>query len=404
MRKLILLLLLAAAVAPAQVFTNASKLKGKPPCSATVTTNCVPVIDSAGALFGSIAPAPLAYHGGLCLAGVAGWRGSLPSSNSPTATGCASERPVLQFSSGQAAQYWWAEYPVPSGVSNAVYEYTGHFRSADTTHSLAIGYAWECLAPGSSYDSPAFNDGSGTWTVGAVASTGTQATTTITTTCDAGQITAIKFTPTLTSFTQAMDWIDLYTPIAGVAGPTGAAGSDGTDGDMSLPAATFASAPTDAAVGKTYWFSDASAAGTCSGGGSAKTACRCAAASGGVCSSWEAVGGGGSGVITKSINIDAPSTVDTNKYHMVFGSAVTIARIWCSTDTGTVSINFDERAEATPNTAGTDVLGSALVCDSDTQATTTFSNASIAARVPLNLQITATASSPTIVRIHVEAQ
>jgi len=105
---------------------------------------------------------------------------------------------------------------------------------------------------------------------------------------------------------------------------------------------------------------------------------------------------------TKDQNIDNPVTGDTNKNQLTFGATATIARIWCSTDTGTVSINFDERAEATPNTAGTNTLSSALVCDTDSQATTTFADSSIALRVPYNLQVTATSGAPTIVRIHVE--
>lgn len=101
-------------------------------------------------------------------------------------------------------------------------------------------------------------------------------------------------------------------------------------------------------------------------------------------------------------NIDTPTTADTNKLQSYFPSTATIVRIVCSTDTGTVSINFDERAETTPNTAGTNTLSSALVCDTDSQITTTFSDSSIATRVPYNLQITATSGTPTIVRIHVE--
>lgn len=105
---------------------------------------------------------------------------------------------------------------------------------------------------------------------------------------------------------------------------------------------------------------------------------------------------------SKNTYIDNPTTSDSNKVQLKFPTAVTITRVSCSTDTGTATIQFDERAEATPNTAGTNVMTSSLVCDSDSQATTSFSNATIAAEVPMNLQITATASSPTMLRIHVE--
>ena len=107
--------------------------------------------------------------------------------------------------------------------------------------------------------------------------------------------------------------------------------------------------------------------------------------------------------IEKSINIFSPTTSDTNKVQIYFGQAVTITRVACSTDTGTVTIQLDERAEATPNTAGTDVMSATLTCDTDSQVTTSFSNAGIAADAPLNLQVTATAGTPGVVRIHVKA-
>jgi hypothetical protein len=105
-----------------------------------------------------------------------------------------------------------------------------------------------------------------------------------------------------------------------------------------------------------------------------------------------------------SINIFDPTTSDTNLIQHKFANAVTIQRVSCSTDTGTATIQLDERAEGTPNTAGTDVMTSTLVCDNDTQATTSFTNAGIAADAPLNLQITATASTPGVVRVHIDYQ
>ena len=107
--------------------------------------------------------------------------------------------------------------------------------------------------------------------------------------------------------------------------------------------------------------------------------------------------------ISKSLTLLSPTTGDTNKVQLAWPRAVTLTRVACSTDVGTVTIQFDERAEATPNTAGTNSLTASLVCDTNTESTTSFSDASIAARVPHNLQITAVASSPTVVRVHVEA-
>jgi hypothetical protein len=104
---------------------------------------------------------------------------------------------------------------------------------------------------------------------------------------------------------------------------------------------------------------------------------------------------------TKSLTIFDPAVGDTNKVQLVFPTAATITRVWCSTDTGTVTAQLDERAEATPNTAGVDVLSGDLICDSNSEVTTAFANAAIAANVPLNLQIKGVASSPTVARIHV---
>lgn len=116
---------------------------------------------------------------------------------------------------------------------------------------------------------------------------------------------------------------------------------------------------------------------------------------------------GGNTLVCKSLDIKEasltnPVTGHSGVIQFAFPYDVTITRIWCSTDTGTVTIQFDERAEATPNTAGTTVMTSSLVCDNDTQATTTFTNAGIAARVPMNMAVSAVSGSPTIARFFVE--
>lgn len=106
-------------------------------------------------------------------------------------------------------------------------------------------------------------------------------------------------------------------------------------------------------------------------------------------------------VVTKSINIFSPTTGDSNKIQIYWPATTTIQQIACSVDSGTVSINFDERAVATPNTAGTNTLASPLACDTDSQTTTSFSDSSIAANVPYNLSITAVTGTPGVVRIHI---
>jgi len=103
----------------------------------------------------------------------------------------------------------------------------------------------------------------------------------------------------------------------------------------------------------------------------------------------------------KSFSIITPTDTDDAFAQIYFNQAVTITEIICSTDTGTVTIQFDERAEATPNTGGTDVMTAQLVCDDNSQTTSGFDNATIAAKVPLNLDVDAVASTPGVVRGHV---
>ncbi len=105
---------------------------------------------------------------------------------------------------------------------------------------------------------------------------------------------------------------------------------------------------------------------------------------------------------TKSFALLDPTTSETNLIQLKLAQAATLLRVSCSTNTGTASIQFDERVESTPNSAGTNMLTATLVCDSDTEVTTSFSNATIDATDPMNLQITATASSPGVLRVHID--
>lgn len=112
---------------------------------------------------------------------------------------------------------------------------------------------------------------------------------------------------------------------------------------------------------------------------------------------------------TKSFTILTPTAADTNLVQMAFAQAITIVRVYCSTDTGTATMNADERAEATPNTAGTNVLSADIVCDNGTRTScasgcdvNTISNGTIAANAPLNFQVTSVASAPGVVRFHID--
>jgi hypothetical protein len=102
-----------------------------------------------------------------------------------------------------------------------------------------------------------------------------------------------------------------------------------------------------------------------------------------------------------SFVLETPDTADSGALQYSVNLAGTITRIQCSTDTGTVDINLEERALATPNSAGTDAMAADLQCDSDSATQTSFSNAAFDATDPLALTISATASTPGWLRVHV---
>ena len=114
------------------------------------------------------------------------------------------------------------------------------------------------------------------------------------------------------------------------------------------------------------------------------------------------IGVTGSDIIKKSIAILDPTTGDTNKVQFEYGVAVTITEVSCSTNAGTLTIQLDERTRATVNVSGTDVMTNPLVCDTNTETTTAFSNSGIPADTPVNLQIP-NVTTATAVRIHVKA-
>lgn len=105
---------------------------------------------------------------------------------------------------------------------------------------------------------------------------------------------------------------------------------------------------------------------------------------------------------TKAVNLIAPVVGDSGLVHLMFDQAVTITRVACSIKGATsVSINLDERAAATPDTAGTAVLTAVLVCDADQEVTTSFTNAGIAANVPMALTISAVSGAPDTLRVFI---
>lgn len=99
--------------------------------------------------------------------------------------------------------------------------------------------------------------------------------------------------------------------------------------------------------------------------------------------------------------ISSPNTDDTELVQWSFTNDITVTFVGCSTDTGTMTIQLDERVFTTPNTAGTNILTSTLECNTDGPSTTSFDNASIVGTNIVNLLITATNSTPAQGRIHV---
>lgn len=79
----------------------------------------------------------------------------------------------------------------------------------------------------------------------------------------------------------------------------------------------------------------------------------------------------------------------------------TVTEVAAYTNTGTVTFNIEERAEATPNTSGTDVMTSDLVADTDQQETGTFSNATLDRNDWLILTIVSISGEPTIFSVTV---
>lgn len=99
--------------------------------------------------------------------------------------------------------------------------------------------------------------------------------------------------------------------------------------------------------------------------------------------------------------VEVPVAGDDGDLQCYFPTAATLTRVYCSTDTGTSVINFYERAEATPNTGTTDMLTSDLTCDTDGQATTTFTDSAIAADALLALGLQTTFTTGWV-RVHAE--
>jgi len=73
---------------------------------------------------------------------------------------------------------------------------------------------------------------------------------------------------------------------------------------------------------------------------------------------------------------------------------MTVQRIDGYTDVGTVTFNVEERTA--PNTAGTDLMASDLVADSDNESQSSFADISVAADNFLAIDISAITGTPSV--------
>ena len=111
---------------------------------------------------------------------------------------------------------------------------------------------------------------------------------------------------------------------------------------------------------------------------------------------------------TRSITFNVSSSTmgtTTQVSNFTFPTNSTITEVSCSDNQGQTQIQLDERSSATPNTAGTNILSSALACTTGTASTTSFANTAMNAGGLINLQITgAELVSPraTILRVNVK--
>ena len=102
-----------------------------------------------------------------------------------------------------------------------------------------------------------------------------------------------------------------------------------------------------------------------------------------------------------SFDLPSPSVGDSALYEHKLQKSGKIVRVSCSTDQGTATINLDLRQESSPNSSGTQVLSSPLVCTSNTAIATSLANPVYAANSPIALLISGTSGTPSVVRVHI---
>jgi hypothetical protein len=118
---------------------------------------------------------------------------------------------------------------------------------------------------------------------------------------------------------------------------------------------------------------------------------------------WATLGNLPYGYHTRIIYIEDPTATDSFPIGS-FPIACTISRITFITDTGTVDFNLEERAEATPFTAGTDVFSVDDQASTTNSVVTSFANAGMAANSWLWFAASAVASTPGKLIIKIDYQ
>lgn len=92
------------------------------------------------------------------------------------------------------------------------------------------------------------------------------------------------------------------------------------------------------------------------------------------------------------LSVRIPSPAVGVAYRVKIPAAVTITEIAGCTDSGTADFNVEERAETTPNTAGTDAMAADLQATSTQAEQTSFANAGFAANTWMTVTVSAVSS------------
>lgn len=104
-----------------------------------------------------------------------------------------------------------------------------------------------------------------------------------------------------------------------------------------------------------------------------------------------------------AINVTQPLLSDSGLFQYFDAYPYNISSVSCSTDTGTATLNLDIRTVAAPNTAGSSVLASSLVCAATATASSTPSTpVLIGTGYLVALDLSALTGAPNVIRVFVQ--